>query len=502
MLRKYWLILIVILEIGLSAYIRLAQTNNYQFPLTFDQSRDLLEIRPAGTFKDIPVIGPTTSINGLFLGPGYYYFNLPAFWLGKGDPQVLIWWNIAWYLIAGVVIFWFFYKRDKYLGLIISTVYLFAPQLYDTTRYFWNAHAMIYVTVFFWLAWWWYIEKPNWKKAVMLGFVAGMSMHFEAAMGIVVVLFAFVTVILSRNWRIFFMFLTGLIPCFLPQIAVEILKGFKMTKLFLSGGQEMLGDKLTLTQTFRSHIGIFGKYFEGQFILNTGIGKYLLLLIIPGLLANKYRRYMVGLLGFVVLAFGFYLFGYRHELKIWYGESLRIWYLIVVGIGILAIAKNKIVILLIILFLGRNILLTYNDQKQFINNPNFAKDDPKLADHEIKAVDWVYQEMKGEGFSAYNYVPEIYDYPYQYIYWWYGVKKYGYIPGEVAYEPNAPQYIPRQYEFYNKSKGSDNMVALIYERKANYENWLNKFSDYCVKSKIDFGWNVGAEIRVKCGFER
>jgi len=498
MLRKYWLVLILILEIGLSGYIRLSQTGNYQFPLTFDQSRDLLEIRPAGTFKDIPVIGPTTSINGLFLGPGYYYFNLPAFWLGGGDPQVLIWWNIGWFLIAGAAIFWFFYKRDKYLGLTISTIYLFAPQLYDTTRYFWNAHAMIYVMVFYWLAWWWFVESPNWKKAVTLGLIAGMSMHFEAAMGIVVVLFSIATVITTRNWRIGGMFLAGLIPCFLPQIAVELMKGFAMTKLLLSGGQGMLGDKLTLAQTFGSHINIFGKYFEGQFILNSGAGKYLLLLAIPGLLAKKYRKFVIGLLGFVVLAFGFYVFGYRHELKIWYGESIRVWYIFIVSIGIITLLKKKIAPVIIVIFLARNIFLTYNDQKQFINNANFAKDDPKLAEHEIKAVDWVYREMKNEGFSAYNYVPEIYDYPYQYIYWWYGVKKYGYIPAEVSYEPNAPQYIPKQYEYYDKAKGSENTIALIYEKKADYGNWLNKFSDYCVKSKIDFGWNVGAEIRVKC----
>jgi len=482
----------------LSGYIRLAQTNNYQFPLTFDQSRDLLEMRPAGTFRDIPVIGPTTSINGLFLGPGYYYFNLPAFWIGGGDPQVLMWWNILWFLIAGVAVFCFFYKRDKYLGLLIATIYLFAPQLFDTTRYFWNAHAMVYIMVFYFLTWWWFIEKPTIRRGLALGIIAGMSMHFEAAMGIVAVGFAVLTVLTFKSWKLLGWFFLGLIPCFLPQIAVELFKGFRMTKLFFGSGAEMLGEKLSLGQTFSSHLTTFQKYFEGQFILNAGIGKYLLLLIIPGLFAKKYRKYLIGLLGFGLFAFGFYLFGYKHELKIWYAESLRVWYIFIVSIGIFSLIKNKLVGLIVILFLARNIFLTYNDQKQFINNPNFAKDDPKLAEHEIKAVDWVYQEMKGEGFKAYNYVPEIYDYPYQYIYWWYGVKKYGYMPGEVAYEPRVPQYIPKQYDFYKKSKDSEDTIALIYEKKSDYLNWRDKFNDYCVKSKIDFGWNVGAEIVVKC----
>ena len=79
----------------LSGVIRFLQTKDYNTAFTYDQSRDLLDIRALGEFKDIAVLGPTTSINGLRLGPFYYYINLPAYWIGGGNPQALVYWNIG-----------------------------------------------------------------------------------------------------------------------------------------------------------------------------------------------------------------------------------------------------------------------------------------------------------------------------------------------------------------------------------------------------------------------
>ena len=46
---------------------------------------------------------------------------------------------------------------------------------------------------------------------------------------------------------------------------------------------------------------------------------------------------------------------------------------------------------------------------------DFAKThlDPSLYKNEISAIDYVY-----------TYLPSVYDYPYQYLFWWYGQKKY------------------------------------------------------------------------------
>ena len=104
------------LILTISGFVRFSQTKNYNFPFTYDQARDMLEIRALGEFKDLAVLGPTTSINGLRLGPFYYYINLPAYWAGGGNPQTLVNWNIILFLATAGFIFYFFRKKNIVLG--------------------------------------------------------------------------------------------------------------------------------------------------------------------------------------------------------------------------------------------------------------------------------------------------------------------------------------------------------------------------------------------------
>ena len=151
-LKEKILTIVFVVIVLLSGWLRFEQTKNGNFPFTYDQARDMLDIRTLGEFKDIMVMGPTTSINGLRLGPFYYYLMLPAYWIGDGNPQALVNWNIFLFLISGISIFLFFRKRDITTGFLISTIFLLAPRLFDTTRYFWNANSAVYLSVFFFLS--------------------------------------------------------------------------------------------------------------------------------------------------------------------------------------------------------------------------------------------------------------------------------------------------------------------------------------------------------------
>jgi hypothetical protein len=148
-IKKYFWEILFVLILIISGLIRFLQVKDNNTAFTFDQSRDMLDIRTLGEFKDLAVMGPTTSINGLRLGPFYYYLNLPAYWIGGGNPQALVYWNIVLFLVTGFFIFYFFKKKNIVLGFLISTMFLMAPQLFNTTRYFWNANTAIYLSVFY-----------------------------------------------------------------------------------------------------------------------------------------------------------------------------------------------------------------------------------------------------------------------------------------------------------------------------------------------------------------
>jgi len=354
-----------------SGIIRFNQTSEYNTAFTYDQARDLLDIRALGEFKDLAVLGPTTSINGLRLGPFYYYFNLPAYWLGNGDPQTLVYWNVFGFLFTGGFIFWFFKKKNINLGLLISTFFLMSPQLFNTTRYFWNANMATYLSVYFFLALWNFLDKKDKKSILWLGITSGLLTQFEAAFGIVCLTFSVLIVILNkktRNWKIF---LIGLVPWFLPQIALEIKNKFQMTKLLLgifNGSNDVLGDKLVIGQVVESHWKTIKYFFEGQFILPVGLGIILLgLSIILIIINKKYRTHGLYFLGFLMFVFAFYTVIYHHELKIWYLESLRVWYCFVVGIALVNIKKyKKLAGILLVVLLSLNFYRVGIDQWQFV----------------------------------------------------------------------------------------------------------------------------------------
>ena len=487
----------------LSGLIRVLQTKNGMTAFTYDQSRDLLDIRALGEFKDIAVLGPTTSINGLRLGPFYYYFNLPAYWIGGGNPQNIVYWNIFCFIMTGGFIFWYFRKRNITLGFLIASFFLMASQMFNLTRYFWNANTAAYLSVYFFIALWNFLEKKDKKSVIWLGITAGLLTQFEAAFGIVCLVFSVLVVILNKRTKNWKEFLIGLIPWFLPQILLEIKNKFQMTKLLLgifNGSNNVLGNKLNLMEVMTTHIKVMRQYFEGQFILPQGWGLAIIGIATLLIVANKkYRKIGLYFISFIVFAFGFYTIIYHHELKVWYLESLRVWYCFVIGIALVNINKyKKLLGIVLAILLLMNFWLTAVDQWQFTNQNK--SDDPKNLANLEKNIDFVYSKIGNDGFEAYNYVPEVYDYPNQYLYWGYGIKKYGYMPNKVSYSlAEVPEYLRTQNEFYQSTKESKNgKIALIYEVKNSYIGWLNQFKEYCTTEKWETEWSTTVEIREKC----
>jgi hypothetical protein len=491
------------LILTISGFVRFSQTKNYNFPFTYDQARDMLEIRALGEFKDLAVLGPTTSINGLRLGPFYYYINLPAYWAGGGNPQTLVNWNIILFLATAGFIFYFFRKKNIVLGFVVGSLFLTAPQMFNLTRYFWNANMATYLSVYFYLAVWNFLEKKDRKSMFWLGITSALLTQFEAAFGVVCILFAVLIIVVNKKLSWWKSFLIGLIPWFLPQIALEIKNRFQMTKLLLgmvSGQNQVLGEKLSFAETFLSHLDSFKNYFEGQFVLPFWGGLIVLVLAVGLILMfKKYRQYGVYFLYFLLFTFGFYLLIYRHPIKHWYLDGLRVWYCFMIGIALVNIEKYKnLTLILLVLVLMRNGYLAVKDQSKIIGKEE--SDNPKNLYNLVRNIDRVYSNTKDTGFEAYNYVPEIYDFSTQYLYWWYGSEKYGYMPSKVSYSlSQVPEYIRQQNSFYkNIRENKDGRIALIYETKSIYQEWLKQFDQYCIEDGWQAIWGTIVEVRKKC----
>ncbi len=502
--KKNILSLFFVIILLTSGIIRFWQSNNFDFPLTYDQGRDLIDIRVLANFYDFKISGPTTSITGLNLGPFYYLFNLPAYWLGVGNPQYLVAWNILWFLFSGAVIYAFFWKRDKLLGFYISTIFLMSPQLFSVTRYFWNANSVVYFIVFYFLVLWNYIENKSSRNAIILGVAAGLVVQFEAAFGSYAIVFSLTTILVSRNLLKTRNYLMGLLPWFIPQVVYEISHNFQMLKLFwgaLIGSHSILGVQIPFNKIIFVHLKTLTTFFEGQFMLPYGVGLVLIIFSVIVIYYLKlYKNYANYFLAFFVGALIYFSIIYRHELKPWYLEGVRVIYCFVVGIALTNLKKlGKVALLLTSLFLIRSFYLTVIDQNSYVTD-NAKSNDPKNAANIITNINWVYGKAGGDGFEAYNYVPEVYDFSTNYLYWWYGNKNYGYIPSKISYSlSEVPEYIRKAGKFQNNTRiNNENNIALIYEAQGNYGEWLKQFKDYCLMDQKIFDWKTTVEWRQKC----
>ena len=493
-----------IIVVALSAIIRLSQSSNFDFPFTYDQARDMLDIRVLGGFHDYKISGPTTSITGLNLGPFYYVFNLPAYWIGGGNPQFLVYWNILWFLFSGILLYAFFYKRSKMLAFLVSSIYLMSPQLFSVTRYFWNANSVVYFIVFYFLALWKFIEKNNARNALLWGITAGLVIQFEAAFGSMCVAFSFLIILFSKNKINVRNYLIGVIPWFFPQFVYELTHNFQMTRLFLGvikGENTLLGESVPFAEVLKLHWFSFTSYFEGQFMLVYGAGFAVLIIsLVIALKSAKYSRIAKYFMSFILFAYAFYSVIYPHDLKPWFLEGVRIWFVFIVSLAFTIVSKmNKFVFAAVILFLIRSFYLTIVDQFIYISD-NGRSNDPKNAQNIMRSIDWVYEKAEGGGFIAYNYVPEIHDFSANYMYWWYGKTQFGYTPENISYSLDpVPEYIRMESKFQNHVRQANTgYIALMYEKIGDYQSWLTQFDDYCIINKKDFEWRVAVEWRKKC----
>ena len=123
---RFEIALLLILLMG--AYLRFVGIVDGLFAFTYDVGRDMIEVGKIVNEGNIPFIGPTTGLPGLFYGPWWYYLLVPAFFLGSGNPQFVS----GFMAIIGLVTIILGYYlgvqiQDKILGLFIAVILAFSP---------------------------------------------------------------------------------------------------------------------------------------------------------------------------------------------------------------------------------------------------------------------------------------------------------------------------------------------------------------------------------------
>ncbi|NMC36453.1 hypothetical protein GYA49_05415 [Candidatus Beckwithbacteria bacterium] len=148
-----------------------------------DQGRDASIVRNLLIHSDLILVGPTTSVGKIQLGPLYYYFMAPWLWLTGYDPigPALA---VALLGIITIPVFYFFTKDlfSKQVAIIATFLYSVSDVIIANTRGSWNPNPMPLATII--LLWALYQIYQRKKYAyfilVALSWGVALQLHYMA----------------------------------------------------------------------------------------------------------------------------------------------------------------------------------------------------------------------------------------------------------------------------------------------------------------------------------
>lgn len=147
----------------------------------YDQARDALVIAKIIETKKIILIGPTTGIQGVFLGPFYYYLLLPFYWLGKGNPLFPIV-GLAVLNSLGIYLAYLLGKKmfNRQIGIFFGFLVSFSAIAIQFSRTMFNPNPLIFISMLmFYLSY--LVHQGKTKFLPWVALLAGLSLQTELA---------------------------------------------------------------------------------------------------------------------------------------------------------------------------------------------------------------------------------------------------------------------------------------------------------------------------------
>lgn len=492
--------LIIATVLILGVLYRLLLTSNGNFIFHMDSARDFIDVRQMVVLKKPSLIGPTSAIEGFYNGPGWYLLLAIPFILSGGDPYGAIVMMISFWAIGG----FFLLKLVSRFGLISLTfagcLWIASNFITLSSTYSFNPNPVTLLTPLFIYLLVRYIETRRLLYLILVWFLAGLFFNLEMSVGVflpIVILTSSAlsdgSNLLSRRNLLFSKksLLTGFIAFgiwLLPQFLFDFRHRFLMTKSvikYLSTAQHtetanLLNRFLITTYKFFNieTATFFNSKILVQFLLITFV-IYLIFLIRKQKLKTD-KVFLASLLTIIVPFAGYVIIPV--QVNPWHLGGVSVASILISSFLIGQIIKIKdykraVSFFLFIAVLFHSYINISNDFLVDSKKPNMNQ---SALTNEISAIDYVYQKADGKNFKVYSYLPSVYDYPYQYLFWWYGLKRYGYLPQDYAYLPDKFEYIKNKDKFDTRVNPPSSGLIFLIKEPDNQERrklWENNFDN-------------------------
>ncbi len=429
-------LLILIFIVGINT--RTSGTLHGAFAFTFDQGRDLLVIKEMVDQRSVRLIGPPVGeIEGMFHGVWWYWLLLPLYLVFRGNPQLIL---LAFNIInAGAIIIVFFFGKavkNDYLGLIFASLIAVSPNFISTSAQLWNPNLVPLLVIIYLFILWKFLQKQI--TLPWLSCILGLIIEFHIGYGSMLLIATLLTLTLYKKWpdirEILISFMTFGI-WIIPRLIFEFRHNFLQTKSFLQYifHQQAIHTSLPLLNRLLDRVAAMWGIFLNAFAYgNTFVGIIILCILVAYLYSifikpknQKFskERFYLKVLMTIILGIFICTIIYPNILWNYYliGFPALIVPFIALSIYWLISKYHKLGTIFAI------ILVIYNFAPWGFFSPFWAGD-ASVYRNQIKTIDAIYKQAQGKIFNVSVYSPSLIDYNYEYLFGWYGLKNYGYMP--------------------------------------------------------------------------
>lgn len=494
---------LLILLILIHVFLHLFSTKGGNFYFTVDQGRDALNVREILERGRFILEGPRTgAIEKLFAGPYWYYLIAPGFWLSGGDPWGAVVVMVIINTVALVVVFNLVRKYvNLFYSFLITSGLLVLEHFWFASQYSFNPHLLPLITIVFVIS---LLKAYEGKRNYLILAFASLGFVIHSELAFIPVIFIpliIVSIILFVNRKIFFrQILWGLLILLLfllPHLVSELSHDFSQSRAVFRAllqpkgiiGGSSVGE---LLQEF-SKTTIPQNKVAGLFVFTVS-------LILVGFFVRKGRcknsysfLFKVTILIFLV---SIIWFATNKEFLPWHVLGLYplIFVVVMLGLALVPNIVSRILFFLILFAQIGNFMAIYPGQVK-------VSSDHGLFIQQVNAVDWIFKESDSRGFYLYSYLPSVYDYTYQYLVWWRGTKKYGYLPCEYATYPQVPSslYFSAIEYYQSPQRECAEIRFLIIEPtqdKGGFETWYKGVTNETLLIEEKYFGDLKVEKRI------
>lgn len=468
-----------------------------------DNARDMVDVREMVTLQKPRLIGHTAAIEGVYYGPYWYYLLSIPFILSGGDPYAAIILQIILWVIGG----YFVLKIANRFGLIsmvvVGCLWVASNFVVLSSQYAFNPNPTLFFTPVFIYLFDKYLTTKKSIFSITSFAIAGMFFSSQIFFAVFMPLIIILSILLTKNKilfkdKSFWLGVVAFTVVISPQIFFDLRHDFLMTKSLINYFANSSGEAVnffervisTLNSFYRTVLPTFMNFKE--FVWGLGV-----LTIAVSFRFFKSHEWQKNYLPVIMLNFilvpllGFMLI--PTTINSWHWVGVMAALLIFSGFIISEGLKLKVGKLGASLLFISLIAFSILNMKQYLLALSIPMAEVSLFKNEIKAIDYVYKKAEGKNFKVYTYMPSVIDYPYQYLFWWRGLKEYGYVPEDYAYEPSKPEYIKSKDRLNTgQNPESSNLVFLIKEPDTTGRRhlWENTF----IKYPLIISENVGSVI--------